>query len=200
VIDDVRALLRCFEHRAVRFFVVGARALAVALALLAFASSLSAQNRGRELTLAIGGAVVSRALDRDASGALVVRLGLVQSPVIGRPRARLAVELLSAPLGSGDSTRANRGSISTAGVTYDGLFGPTPEGVRPYAVLGAGASVSGASRADAWPLFLFTARTGFGVRHRVADQELFAELVLASSLGGSGTRAVWWPLTIGFTF
>lgn len=200
MIDDVRALLRCVEYRAVQFLVVGAHALAVALALLAFAPSLSAQNRDRELTLAIGGAVVSRALDRDASGALVVRLGLVQAPATGRPRARLALELLSAPLGSGDSARASRGSVSTAGLVYDGLFGPSAEGVRPYAVLGAGASVSGASRADAWPLFLFTARTGFGVRHRVADQELFAELVLASSLGGSGTRAVWWPLTIGFTF
>jgi hypothetical protein len=143
---------------------------------------------------------VSRALDRGASGALVLRLGLVQSPAIGRPRARLALELLSAPLATGDSTTRSRGSVSTAGLAYDGLFGPTAEGVRPYAVLGAGASVSGASGVDAWPGFLFTARTGFGVRHRVDDQELFVEMVLVSSLGGAGTRAVWWPLTIGVTF
>jgi len=174
--------------------------LAVALALFTFAASLSAQDRDRELTLAVGGAAVSRALDRDASGALALRVGLVQSPAAGRPRARLALELLSAPLGSGDSASASRGSVSTAGLTYDGLFGPSAEGVRPYAVLGAGASVSGASGADDWPLFLFTMRTGIGVRRRAADQELFIEMVVVSSLGGPGTRAVWWPLTIGLAF
>ena len=53
--------------------------LAVACALLVSAASLAAQNRDRELTLAIGGAVVSRALDRDARKATIIRADLFAS-------------------------------------------------------------------------------------------------------------------------